>query len=97
MTARSFHTGRAERVGIIRHGDGFVADPEGAPREPDEPGQPTLNPQYPVVEGDRALTDDWVLSPDSAGTDELPNRPGANVVVRRVLASGSDSGSYPVG
>lgn len=47
---------------FIRHLDGFVEDPEGAPREPDEPSPPDLNPQFPVVIGDHALTEDWVLT-----------------------------------
>lgn len=47
---------------FIRHGDGFVEDPEGAPRDPDEPTPPALNPQFPIVNGDHELTADWVLT-----------------------------------
>lgn len=47
---------------FVRHGDGFVEDPEGAPREPDEPTPPALNPQFPIVSGDHELTANWVLT-----------------------------------
>lgn len=47
---------------FIRHGDAFVEDPEGAPREPDEPTPPALNPQFPVVNGDHELTAHWLLT-----------------------------------
>lgn len=47
---------------FIRDGDAFVEDPEGAPREPDEPIPPALNPQFPVVNGDHELTADLVLT-----------------------------------
>jgi hypothetical protein len=47
---------------FVRHGDSFVEDPEGAPREPDEPTPPALNPQFPVVNGDHELTANWVLT-----------------------------------
>jgi Protein of unknown function (DUF2185) len=47
---------------FIRHRDGFVEDPEGAPRAPGEPTPPALNPQFPVISGDHELTESWVLS-----------------------------------
>ncbi|WP_242663567.1 DUF2185 domain-containing protein [Mycobacterium syngnathidarum] len=47
---------------FIRHEDAFVEDPEGAPRDPDEPTPPALNPQFPVVNGYHELTVDWVLT-----------------------------------
>ncbi|WP_102146066.1 immunity protein Imm33 domain-containing protein [Mycobacterium hubeiense] len=47
---------------FIRQGDGFIEDPEGAPRVPDEPVPPTLNPEFPVVNGHHELTEDWVLT-----------------------------------
>jgi len=47
---------------FIRHQDGFVEDPEGAPRAPDEVTSPTLNPQFPVISGDHELTESWVLT-----------------------------------
>lgn len=46
---------------FVRHGGGFAEDPEGAPRDPDEP-TPALNPQFPVVNGYHELTADWVLT-----------------------------------
>lgn len=47
---------------FIRHGDRFFEDPEGAPRSTEHPIPPSLNPEFPVVEGYHELTDNWALS-----------------------------------
>ncbi|SKM37803.1 Protein of uncharacterised function (DUF2185) [Mycobacteroides abscessus subsp. abscessus] len=76
---------------FIRHGGAFVEDPEGAPREPDEPTPPALNPQFPVISGDHELTSDWALTVpepmnfridrDSASSSAVFWRPGLTAMV----------------
>ncbi|MEX3656231.1 DUF2185 domain-containing protein [Mycolicibacterium fortuitum] len=79
---------------FIRHGDAFVEDPEGAPREPDEPTPPALNPQFPVVNGHHELTADWVLTVPEPMNFRIDQDAG---VAGGVLAAGSDGDGQPVG
>jgi hypothetical protein len=76
---------------FVRHGNGFVEDPEGAPQDPDEPTPSALNPQFPVVTGYHELTADWVLTVpepmnfridrDSASSSAVFWRPGLTAML----------------
>jgi hypothetical protein len=46
---------------FLRRGDTFVADPDGAPTEPEQ-ATPTLHPGFPVIHGRQAISRDWSVT-----------------------------------
>lgn len=85
------YLGAPPGAAFIRHGGGFMEDPEGAPRDPDEPTPPALNPQFPVMNGHHELTQDWALTVpepmnfridrDSAASSAVFWRPGLTAML----------------